>query len=193
MAKTLRARGIRFLTVLVPTLLLLAALAGSAQAALLLIDSSGKLTGATGVTVGGATYNVSFVDGTCVNLFAGCDADTDFTFQTMVAARAAAQALLDQVLIDAGTLGDFDARPFDTNGCADLLECYVLVPYDVRTELPVPDVTGAAATNLSGAQIDGIFDTAFFLPTDDTSLAPELAYAVFTPASPVPEPSPFSG
>lgn len=45
----------------------------AAAAASLLIDSNGILIGATGVQVGGNSYDVSFVDGSCVTLFSGCE------------------------------------------------------------------------------------------------------------------------
>ncbi len=78
----------------------MALMAGSAQAAPVLIVSGGILQGATGVVVGGGTYDVSFVDGTCAALFTGCDEVTDFPFQTTGAATDAAQALLDSVFLE---------------------------------------------------------------------------------------------
>ena len=60
----------------------------------------GQLTGAQNVDVGGTPFDVTFVDGTCVALFNGCDQNTDFAFNTPAAAQAAGQALLDQVLLD---------------------------------------------------------------------------------------------
>lgn len=49
----------------------------------LVIDSNGKLTGITGVEVASfptATLvaDVMFMDGTCANLFRGCDSGDDF-------------------------------------------------------------------------------------------------------------------
>jgi hypothetical protein len=40
----------------------------------LLVKGSGILTGAQNVDVGGTFYGVMFVDGTCHDVIAGCDA-----------------------------------------------------------------------------------------------------------------------
>jgi hypothetical protein len=71
-----------------------------------LIVYSGKLFGATEVLVDGYLYDVSFVDGTCIDLFLGCDTNSDFTFHTPGEGVLASQALIDQVLLD-GPLGNF--------------------------------------------------------------------------------------
>jgi hypothetical protein len=57
------------------------------------------LDGATGVELNGSFYDVEFVDGTCVVLFSGCDSTSDFGFQSDVDAVAAAQVLINQVLL----------------------------------------------------------------------------------------------
>lgn len=87
----------------------------------------GKLTGATGVTVGGATYDVAFVDGTCASVFTGCDAASDFTFQTSGNATAAANALFAQVL-----LGAYDSDPTLINGCTFATLCVIATPYGLN-------------------------------------------------------------
>ena len=69
--------------------------ARDAHAALLLIDHTGatpELLGATGVSVNGTLYDVTFIDGSCVALFDGCDAPADFAFTLQLDAEAAAQA-----------------------------------------------------------------------------------------------------
>jgi hypothetical protein len=76
----------------------------------------GILYGASGVDVGGTLYDVEFVDGTCIDLFNGCDELSDFTFKTEAAAALASLALVDQVFRDVA-LGDFDSDPLLTNGC----------------------------------------------------------------------------
>jgi len=62
------------------------------------------------VAAGGPLYNVEFLDGTCIDLYSGCDEVSDFTFQSFGAAQLASQALLDQVFID-GVDGLFDSDP----------------------------------------------------------------------------------
>ncbi len=92
------------------------------------VDSTGQLTGATSVIVNDVSYNVEFLDGTCVDLFDGCDDLSDFTFTTVTEATAAAQALLDSVFQD-GPHGLFDTNPSLTNGCSDAAECDALIPF----------------------------------------------------------------
>jgi len=93
----------------------------AAHAVTLQINDSGILTGATGVEVGGTLYNVHFLDGTCADLFNGCDnAADDFAFTTKGDAQTAAPALLDQrsecsaaVLSTARRAGPWRVRPGD--------------------------------------------------------------------------------
>ena len=71
-------------------------MAGSAQAATLNVVG-GQLMGASNVLVDGNLYDVQFLDGTCIDLYNGCDEASDFTFQTQASAVLASQALLDQL------------------------------------------------------------------------------------------------
>jgi hypothetical protein len=160
------------------------ALASPAAAAVsLLTDGSGHLIGATGVVVNGTTYDVTFADGTCAGLFGGCDANSDFTFQTDTDAEAAAQALLGQVFT-----GGFDTDYSLTFGCATNATsegCLALIPWVVSGG----SWTAAAAYNTNNL-VDpsgiGIANT----PGFDTSSAPNFVWALFAPASTVvPEPS----
>jgi hypothetical protein len=108
------------------------------QAAALLVDPSGVLTGATGVVVNGTLFDVSFRSGSCNSVFNGCDPATDLLFTDSASALAASQALLDQVFlghnpgnIDPFTPGLFDSHPGLTQGCTDAAfrECIALTPY----------------------------------------------------------------
>ena len=59
---------------LLPLCLLVLGLGASpAHAAILVVDGSGMLTGATGVMVNGTPYDVSFQGGSCNAVFNGCD------------------------------------------------------------------------------------------------------------------------
>ena len=104
-----------------------------ASAATLIVDGAGRLIGAADVDVGGTLYDVEFADGSCTSLFDGCDSIDDFTFVTQAEATAAAQALLDQVLVD-GPAGQFDSVPSQVAGCAGatsvLSGCAFLIPFD---------------------------------------------------------------
>jgi hypothetical protein len=110
------------------TLLALAVCLASSANAVTLNVSGGQLLGASDVLVNGNPYDVEFVDGTCIDLFNGCDSAADFTFATVAAATSAAQALLDQVFVN-GAAGLFDDNPFSTAGCADASVCSVETVY----------------------------------------------------------------
>ena len=92
------------------------------------IDGTGQLLGASQVDVNGTLYDVEFKDGSCVSLFNGCDDISDFMFQTEIGARAASQALLDQVLLNTSE-GDFDSKPDLTRGITDKVNGIILTPY----------------------------------------------------------------
>lgn len=89
---------------------------------------SGVLTGASDVDVAGVLYSVSFADGTCSDLFGGCDEAGDFAFSSAFEARAAARALNDTVFV-----GEIDANPRLIAGCPGsgrtLGSCIALIPY----------------------------------------------------------------
>ena len=102
-------------------------MASSAQAATLNVVG-GQLMGASGVLVDGSLYDVQFLDGTCIDLYNGCDVgSSDFTFQTEASALLASQALFDQVFLD-GPSGNFNSDPALTSGCS-LLYCNVNTPF----------------------------------------------------------------
>ena len=101
-------------------------LAASSASAATLNVVGGQLLGASGVDVDGTLYDVEFLDGTCVELYSGCDMASDFTFTTQADAELASQALLDQVFLDGVDL--FDTVPGTTNGCDHLLFCFSETP-----------------------------------------------------------------
>ena len=104
----------------------------SSRAAILSVSPDGRLSGATGVDVQGVLYDVSFVDGTCIEVFSGCDQEEDFVFRLPWTALGASIALSQQVFIDDPALGNFDAIPGLTLGCGlDEFLCDVLTPFQV--------------------------------------------------------------
>lgn len=157
--------------------------ATGASAATLNVDGSGKLLGAFNVDVGGQSYDVQFLDGTCIDLFSGCDESSDFTFQTPAAASAASQALLNQVFLN-DALGAFDSDPSLTFGCSSSVSCFVPTPYGLGFGYLV---TTDRASNFSGATVDTRAAT-LYDPTLSTANASGLVYAIWTPATVVPEP-----
>ena len=111
--------------------------------------AGGLLVGASGVDVGGEFYDVTFVDGTCIDSFAGCDEVTDFAFADLASATLASQALLDQVLLD-GASGAFDSTPSLTAGCPGPTLCQIFTP--AFEGLSPTAVTGYIAQNIAAGQ-----------------------------------------
>lgn len=170
---------------------------------LLRIDpTTSELLGATGVNVGGALYDVDFLDGYCFTLFSGCDSESDFIFTTLATAAVASQALLDQVFVD-GAEGRFDTDPTLTRGIGDFgFSARISTPYDLATPFRGRNsFFAASAVNSQTAGSDGDFvqvvggrggllgSTIDFF---DTKILENMVYAVwrFAPAekATVPEP-----
>jgi hypothetical protein len=164
--------------------------AGSAQAATLNVVG-GQLMGASGVNVGGTSYDVSFLEGSCISLYNGCDvALDDFTFNTESGAQAAAQALLDQVFLDT-ILGDFDSVSSLTFGCpnsAGNLPCYAGIPYGVDPFFG--DVFTYSAVNSDSVDQPNDYTTSGGTGQDgDFTLYLSSVYVVFSTPAIIPEPS----
>ena len=163
------------------------AVASTASAtAILQVNSSGILTGATGVNVGGTLYDVTLADGTCVALFNNC-VTSAFTFKSQAAATVAAQALLDQVFID-GPSGNFDSVTNKILGCTSTTNCLAFIPF-VTTGTTFSVVYSA---NYSGSNTDSVSLTSVF-SSQDTTQYNNANFAIFKlvapAASAVPEPS----
>lgn len=171
--------------------------AGSASAATLTVDGLGQLTGATGVDVGGTFYDVEFVEGTCIDVFSGCDNDLDLPFQDQPTLLASTidLALLEQVLVD-GPDGNFDSDPSLMRGCTNFLECVVATPIAapgapiVTTTFAQNRATGAGSDTFRNTNMDFDFDTELSpgLTAGNQFSASQLVWAVWTPVV-VPEPS----
>jgi hypothetical protein len=166
------------LRVLIGSLALFACLSASASAATLNVVG-GQLVGASGVDVLGSLYNVEFVDGTCIDLFTGCDDPSDFTFNTQAQATLASEALLDQVFLD-GTY-NFDSEPALTSGCYAPDDCYAETVFATDGT----DWSSISADNSVVEIVDGLVLYYGALPTDMTG----NPYEVFARWTPVPEPS----
>ena len=111
----------------------IAASAHATAAPILLVDSNGILTGARNVDVAGALYDVTISAGSCDTLFNGCD-NASFTFRTLASSTAAAQALLDHVLVDSSS-GLFDSDPNKISGCRTVATtCLVAIPFLYETD-----------------------------------------------------------
>ncbi|MAG92484.1 MAG: hypothetical protein CMJ48_01855 [Planctomycetaceae bacterium] len=154
-------------------------MAGGAQAATLNVVG-GQLMGASNVLVDGSLYDVQFLDGSCIDLYNGCDDLSDFTFQTEASATLASQALLDQVFLD-GVDGLFDADPALTNGCSDVWQCGIQTHFGFN---PWPSTVATAVTsnNNPGSGVDmANWVTSFAVSTADTRNEPLWAYLSYRP------------
>ncbi len=183
-------------------------IAGGAQAATLNVVG-GQLHGASDVLVDGALYDVQFLDGTCIDLFDGCDDVSDFTFQTQAASFLASQALLDQVFLD-GVSGLFDSVPNLTAGCniylapEHVVECTAYTPYSINESgFPIVMAQGVNRSPLNSSEYPCSGSFGFPVTTGDcvtsttasssfnTGFGSGLSYSAKVMAvwSPVPEPS----
>jgi len=176
---------------LVRLILLCLALLGlpstKAGAATYNIDN-GELKGAYGVSVNSGLYDVSFMDGTCVALYTGCDDVSDFTFNTADLAFTATLALLEQVFNKADY---WDLIPDGTAGInPGAVAGQIITPF-------APHVNGLAwahiAINRQALEVDVplCFDTApclISIDSDTVDVRTET-YAKWTPVSPVPAPA----
>ena len=164
--------------VIAPLIALVVLLPASALAATLHVVG-GELIGASAVRVDGTYYDVSFVDGTCVAVFSGCDEAVDFAFSTDSEASAAAQALFDQVFVD-GPDGSFDSDAGLTAGCASTV-CRAVIPHSL--ESGGASARGAWAKNDSAEAFDQILIRSLST-TIDTATEDARVYAVFVEVPP---------
>ena len=160
-------------------------MAGTANATLI-VAGDGTLLGATDVLVDSTLYDVEFVDGSCFDLFDGCDELSDFDFTDEATALLAAQALLDQVMV-----GIYDLDPELIFGCGDVRLCQTLTPYALsNTDAAVVDdrlFQFATAANFDdGVSFDRISVSTGMSITFDTANVATINLARFTV---VPEPS----
>ncbi len=175
--------------------LLLLGLASPAHAATLNI-SGGQLISASGITVSGfsGTYAVAFVEGTCQQIFSGCDDPiTDFAFTTQAGAAAAAQALLDQVFLNTPIApADFDTDPELTLGCSSLSVCTAYIPFELgAANTGLVNTMGArngagGGTGFNDSVFGGASGFGFDFDDWDSSDQGPSVYAVFAAEIPLP-------
>lgn len=151
------------------------------------VDLTGQLLGAKNVLSDGDFYDIVFLEGTCADLFDGCDDNSDFTFLNFLDSQEAAGALLEQVFID-GPDGQFDTDPELIFGCESFLICNAFMPFEIQTN---GSIRGQIAINrVPGGPGDGASD-AFLSPTEDSSAFGNegLVFVKFTKVGSVPEPT----
>lgn len=151
------------------------------------VDAVGNLIGATGVVVGSESFNVEFLDGTCVELFTGCDDPTDMVFLSVAAAQKAALALLSTVLVD-GPLGAFDSQSGLIFGCKRGPGCVILTPNNFGITYIQTQNAWNAFEDSGGDGLDFTTDV-LIEPLKDTTAEDFVTWARWSRGiSPIPEP-----
>jgi len=150
--------------------------------------SGGMLMGATGVDVNGILFDVKFLDGTCAELYTGCDENTDFPFTNsadlndIVLIWAAVTALFDQVLIDSSS-GAFDSYPILINGCVLAGACQINTPLFVGSSTEFIPAFGAfndiAVEQGLTTNLDHINEEAVYFNSNPSPLFPSADASVF--------------
>ena len=116
--------------------------------------SNGVLIGVSGFQFEGQTYDITFQDGTCVDLFSGCDSESDFPFPSESEASDFSLQLSSLLNINLGT--NFDR----VMGC-DTTNCSIAVPTTLITISggdPTVEVVGPIVAN---GFIVPVFSSAF--------------------------------
>ncbi len=167
----------RLTLLLIPLTAFLLAGTPAFAAPMLTFNGMNQLTGATGVDVGGTLYDVTLMDGTCVDLFSRCDSLSDFPFpgaQAFAPANAAFRALLNTP--------QFAYDGTNVIGCASPTRCVITTP---ETFSSISHV-GVRAVNWRGTWLDagGAIARNADLTDDDI-----LVYGKWTVSTPVPEPT----
>lgn len=159
--------------------------------------SNGQLIGASGLIVNGVSYDVAFLDGTCANLYSGCNQNSDFTFSNSsndgTLLGQAMTALLDQVFIDSAA-GAFDSNPALTNGCNVATGCQISTPLFVTGSTEFVAVIGAFNTPVLGQGQVGFLDhlVAGTVVQNSVHQLPQFdaqVFAVWSPVAAVPVPA----
>jgi hypothetical protein len=144
------------------------------------VVGGGQQQGATDLNVGGTLYDVQFLEGTCIELYDGCDDLSDFTFTTLADALLAARALQDQVVLD-GVAGNFDTVPSLTAGCSGAL-CGTAFPYGLPNATQV-SVVSAVSQAVEATDFFGAGTTERTFDSSTGTFHTLTTYAVWTPAS----------
>ena len=180
----LRARDMGKIKLIPGASILLLVSATSAYGVTLHVDGTGHLFGASGVDVGGSFYDVEFVDGSCIDLFDGCDSrwsygpdgwfikDSDFTFNNTADALLASEALLSRVFIDSGGVL-FDSIPSATNRCeaGSNSFCIIVTIIGIDTVTYIDRLVASFVYNTSYIQ-DRPYDTS--IPNTDYFFGPDV-------------------
>lgn len=154
----------------------------------------GQLIGASAVKVGNEFYDVSFVDSSAEDLWWN-GTTWEFDFDSELETYAAAEALLEQVLLD-GTLGAFDSKPELTCGISNDSYAMIYVPYEAEFNRLNTSMRAHATMNHEIEELffdDHVAGKLYMSSDWDVSSSDYATYAVWTRATPpspsVPEPN----
>ena len=136
----------------------------------------------------GLTYNVSFLDGTCISVFDGCDESSDFAFNSDADANSTSVALMEQVFNSVDT---YDKDPELTRGLTHLGAGDILTPYAFYSTSVVyySGMTNRASI-LTDLTFCGVLDASCtFGITFDLSSSSSRTWAKWSQVSAVPVPA----
>ncbi len=160
----------------------------SAAATVLQIDGTGQLTGVTGIFVESGsfreTYDVSFQDGSCIELFTGCNSNAEDLFPINTRLGAANAALLIAI-------GDISDSPESIRGCESLVECFVSGVSNINTAGPSGGNVSAGTLLIQAGPGDDfpISESSIGNRAQDLTLVANRTYAIWTPTTVVPIPA----
>jgi hypothetical protein len=146
------------------------------------IFDNGILIGANGVDVDGRILNVVFQDGTCAEVFSGCDEDSDFLFglENIVQITGDPSAALAQQVLPGVT-------PTSINGCGihpTNPVCQLFTPFDAFNSSGNVSVSVALAVSPTDSRSVG---STSISPNDDFTEELRTTFAVWSLATPLPE------
>ena len=156
---------------------------------------SGELRGVSGVEIGSNLYDVEFIDGAAVGLFS-TGGVYNFFFNTAADATAASTALLNAFNTAVNT--DFTNFPERLRGIDDTSLGIIATPWGFSSGAPFPFPTPPSVFVINfynwfenSTEPDTVVGNAIVNPFFDTSTSAggSLVWAVWTAATPIPEPA----
>lgn len=163
------------------------------SAPILLTDNNGQVTGVSNIeaTSGSffGTFDVKFLDGTCIELFDGCTSIAD-----SLAINAGLLTNANEIILE--TLGLVSDTPDAIFGCESSTQCLITGVNNINLAGPNGgSISGNTLSIGAGPGNDNILSESFAaLRTTDFSFDPTRVFSVFTVSTPnVVTPVPFSG
>ena len=148
---------------------------------MLTTDTNGQVTGATDISVSSGSFNeiydVTFMDGSCFDLFTGCDLNSDDLYPINIHLVAANTALL-------SLLSSFSDSPQLFRGCESAVDCLITGVSNVNDAGPSGgNVGGGTLWVQAGVGNDLIINESSVASRfDDLTLVDNRVYAIWTPS-----------